>query len=53
MANTYGNNIQLSIFGGSHDVEIGMTLEGFPAGVKLPESELLAFMARRALGNRT
>lgn len=50
MANTYGNNIQLSIFGGSHDVEIGMTLEGFPAGVKLPESELLAFMARRAPG---
>ena len=50
MANTYGNNIKLSIFGGSHDAEIGMTLEGFPAGVRLPESELLAFMARRAPG---
>ena len=50
MANTYGNNIRLTIFGGSHDPEIGMTLEGFPAGVRLPESELLAFMTRRAPG---
>lgn len=50
MANTYGNNIRLTVFGGSHDTEIGMTLEGFPAGVQLPESELLAFMARRAPG---
>ena len=50
MANTYGNNIRLTVFGGSHDTEIGMTLEGFPAGVKLPESDLWAFMARRAPG---
>lgn len=50
MANTYGNNINLTIFGGSHDPEIGMTLTGFPAGIKLPEAELLAFMARRAPG---
>ena len=50
MANTYGNNITLTIFGGSHDSEIGMTLTGFPAGVRLPEAELLAFMARRAPG---
>ena len=50
MKNVYGNNIQLTIFGGSHDVEIGMTLSGFPAGVRLPETELLAFMARRAPG---
>ena len=50
MANTYGNNIQLTIFGGSHDKEIGMMLTGFPAGVRLYEQELLAFMARRAPG---
>ena len=50
MANTYGNNIRLTIFGGSHDAEIGMTLSGFPAGVRLPEVELLSFMARRAPG---
>ena len=50
MANTYGNNVQLTIFGGSHTPEIGMTLTGFPAGIRLPEAELLAFMARRAPG---
>ncbi len=50
MSNTYGNNLTLSVFGGSHDPEIGMTLTGFPAGVRLPEAELLAFMARRAPG---
>ena len=50
MANTYGNNIRLTVFGGSHTPEIGMTLTGFPAGVRLPEAELLAFMARRAPG---
>ena len=49
-ANTYGNHIHLSIFGGSHSPEIGMTLSGFPAGIRLPEGELLAFMARRAPG---
>lgn len=50
MANTYGNNLQLSIFGGSHDTEIGMILTGFPRGIVLPETELLSFMARRAPG---
>ena len=50
MPNIYGNNIKLTIFGGSHDVEIGMTLSGFPAGVRLTEAELLTFMARRAPG---
>ena len=50
MANTYGNNRQLTIFGGSHAPEIGMTLTGFPAGVRLEEAKLLAFMARRAPG---
>ncbi len=50
MANTYGKYMELSIFGGSHDREIGMTLRGLPAGIRLSEQELLAFMARRAPG---
>lgn len=50
MKNVYGNNIRLTIFGGSHDPEIGMTLTGFPVGVRLPEAQLLTFMARRAPG---
>ena len=50
MANTYGNNIRLTIFGGSHAPEIGMTLAGLPAGIRLNETDLSAFMARRAPG---
>lgn len=50
MINQYGCNLQLTIFGGSHDAEIGMTLCGFPAGVVLKEEDLLTFMARRAPG---
>ena len=50
MANVYGNNIKLSIFGGSHDPEIGMVLEGFPANVILTHDELMALMSRRAPG---
>ena len=50
MSNTFGNNLHLSIFGGSHDPEIGMTLSGLPSGIRLPRAELHAFMARRAPG---
>lgn len=51
MKNTYGNNISLSVFGGSHDAEIGMTLEGFPAGLKIDTDALHSLMARRAPGS--
>ena len=51
MLNQYGQNLSLSIFGGSHDVEIGMRLSGFPAGLAVDTEALLALMARRAPGN--
>lgn len=51
MKNTYGNNLTLSVFGGSHDSEIGMTLEGFPSGLQLDFGALHALMARRAPGS--
>lgn len=50
MANQYGNNIKLTVYGGSHDACIGMRLSGFPAGLSVDEGALLAFMARRAPG---
>ncbi|MBR7181573.1 MAG: chorismate synthase [Clostridia bacterium] len=48
MANQYGKNIALSIYGGSHDPEIGMHLSGFPAGMTLDLPALERFLARRA-----
>ncbi|MBE6555845.1 MAG: chorismate synthase [Ruminococcaceae bacterium] len=51
MNNQYGNNLTLSVFGGSHDDEIGMHLGGFPAGLAVDTDALLALMARRAPGS--
>ena len=48
--NTYGFNLKLKIYGGSHDEKIGMTLEGIPAGEHVDFDALGAFMSRRAPG---
>lgn len=50
MSTTYGNNLKLTIYGGSHDEKIGMTLDGFPAGETIDTEALAAFMKRRAPG---
>ena len=50
MANRYGNNISLEIYGGSHDEEIGVKLSGFPRGMRADLEALQAFLARRAPG---
>ena len=50
MSSVFGTNIKLSIFGESHSPEIGMTLDGIPAGEKIDFDELMKFMERRAPG---
>ena len=50
MSISYGCNIKLDIYGGSHDEKIGMTLDGIPKGEVIDLDELYAFMARRAPG---
>ena len=50
MSTTYGNNLKLTIYGGSHDEKIGMTLSGMPRGEKIDMEMLTAFMKRRAPG---
>ena len=51
MKNTYGQNLTLSIYGGSHDEEIGMHLTGFPADFLVDMDALCGFLARRAPGS--
>ena len=51
MATTYGNNLKISIYGGSHDEEIGVVAEGLPRGAEFDFEALLAFMKRRSPGN--
>ena len=50
MHSTYGENLKLTIFGASHAPEIGMTLEGIPAGFPVDMEALQQFMNRRAPG---
>lgn len=50
MASTFGSNLKLTIFGTSHGAEIGMTLEGIPAGLPVDLPQLQAFLDRRAPG---
>ncbi len=47
---TWGKKLTLSIYGGSHDAEIGMHLAGLPAGIAVDMADLQGFMARRAPG---
>ena len=51
MATSYGKNINISVYGGSHDPEIGVVAEGLPGGFSVDLAELYAFMKRRAPGN--
>ena len=44
------NKLDLSIFGGSHETSIGMTLDGIPVGTKIDMAKLSEFMSRRKSG---
>jgi chorismate synthase len=48
--NYTGENLRLTLFGGSHEPELGMTLRGFPAGEAVDAEALASFLARRAPG---
>lgn len=50
MKNTYGDNFRIEIFGSSHAPEIGVEIEGVPAGTVIDTDALQAFMDRRAPG---
>ena len=50
MSTHYGKNIDLEIYGGSHDEHIGVIIRGLPIGTKIDQDKLLAFMARRRPG---
>ena len=46
----FGNHLKLTVRGASHARRMTFTLANFPAGVRLDEAELAAFMERRAPG---
>lgn len=50
MKNSYGDNFRIEIFGASHSPEIGVEIDGVPAGTAIDMELLQAFMDRRAPG---
>ena len=51
MSTHYGKNLDLEIYGGSHDECIGVIIKGLPIGTKINQKKLLAFMDRRKPGS--
>ena len=51
MKSSFGKHCRVTIFGGSHEDRIGVTLEGFPQGFAPDFEKLQRFMDRRAPGN--
>ena len=50
MSSTWGNNIRLSVFGGSHTGAIGVVLDNLPPNEKIDLDAVRVQMARRAPG---
>ena len=48
MSSRMGRALSIQIFGESHGAAVGVTLDGLPAGMRLDEDELNAFLQRRA-----
>ena len=51
MRSSFGKNIKVSIWGGSHEPEIGVDITGLPLGTEIDRKVLQDFLARRAPGN--
>lgn len=47
---SYGEHLRLTVFGESHGLAVGMTLEGIPAGERIELKQLRRLLARRAPG---
>lgn len=51
MNSSFGKNLKVNIWGGSHEPEIGVDISGFPVGTRIDMRELRKFMKRRAPGS--
>jgi chorismate synthase len=47
---TFGKNIRIMTFGESHGPALGVTIDGFPAGMELCEADIQTYLDRRKPG---
>lgn len=50
--NTFGTNLRVSIFGESHGEQIGITIDGIPAGLPIEIEDFTEDLARRRSGSK-
>jgi len=50
--NSFGRMFRISIFGESHGIQIGVVIDGCPAGIAITENDLMEDFARRRAGGR-
>ena len=48
--NSWGNRFRVTLWGESHGAQVGVTIDGVPAGIALAESDFEADLARRRSG---
>ena len=48
--NSWGNRFRVTLWGESHGAQVGVTIDGVPAGIALAESDFEANLARRRAG---
>lgn len=48
--NTFGHNFRITVWGESHGTEIGVVIDGVPAGIALSEADFEADLSRRRSG---
>lgn len=51
LSSSFGKNLKVTIFGGSHEAHIGVTIYGLPEGIAIDFDRMKKFLARRAPGN--
>lgn len=51
MKSSFGKNLKISIYGGSHEDCIGVIIDGLPKDIEIDKDKLMDFLKRRAPGN--
>lgn len=51
VSSSFGKNLRITIFGGSHEPNIGVTIHGLPEGITVDFGKMNNFLSRRAPGN--